>query len=376
MIERAVKIEDLIKKGKVLIIYGARRVGKTTILRDFINRCDLRVKFDSGDNIRTRQILNSGDFRLLNEYVEGYDIIAIDEAQEVKDIGKGLKIIVDNNPDIAVIATGSSSFHLAQQTGEPLTGRKRTMMLYPFSQFELLTILNKGELKEKLDDFLIFGSYPEVILAEKREDKIEFLVEMVNSYLLKDILSLENLRGADQIMNLLKLLAFQAGSEVSFNELATNIKLDVKTIIKYIDLLEKGFVIKRLSPFSRNLRSEITKKSKYYFYDNGVRNAIILQFNKMRDRNDIGLLFENFSLIERMKFHSHKRRFLNSWFWRTYGGGEVDLVEEMDGKLSAYEMKWNENAKYKFPGQFLQEYECVKCRIINRSNYFNFVTGQ
>jgi len=373
MIDRMINIKNLLKQQKVLIIYGPRRVGKTTLLNDFVSNSDKKIKFDSGDNIRTQSILNSSDFRTINDYISGYDILAIDEAQQIKGIGMGLKILVDNNPNLSIIATGSSSFNLSQKISEPLTGRKNTVMLYPFYQKELLNLYNKFELKENLEEFLIYGLYPEVILANNKNQKKDILLELVNSYLLKDVLSLENIRGAEQIFNLLKLLAFQVGSEVSYNEIASNIKMDVKTVIKYIDLLEKGFIIYRHSPLSRNLRSEITKKSKYYFLDTGIRNGIILQFNEFGYRNDIGQLFENFIMTERLKYRVYNKTYKNMYFWRKYQSGEIDLVEEGDGKFDAYEIKWSKKAKVKKQKSFFETYTNSTFNVIDSNNYLDFV---
>ncbi len=373
MIDRMINIKNLLKQQKVLIIYGPRRVGKTTLLNDFVSNSDKKIKLDSGDNIRTRSILNSSDFRTINDYISGYDILAIDEAQQIKGIGMGLKILVDNNPNLSIIATGSSSFNLSQKISEPLTGRKNTVMLYPFYQKELLNLYNKFELKENLEEFLIYGLYPEVILANNKNQKKDILLELVNSYLLKDVLSLENIRGAEQIFNLLKLLAFQVGSEVSYNEIASNIKMDVKTVIKYIDLLEKGFIIYRHSPLSRNLRSEITKKSKYYFLDTGIRNGIILQFNEFGYRNDIGQLFENFIMTERLKYRVYNKTYKNMYFWRKYQSGEIDLVEEGDGKFDAYEIKWSKKAKVKKQKSFFETYTNSTFNVIDSNNYLDFV---
>lgn len=374
MILRAINISELIQKGKILVIYGARRTGKTTLLNDYLKKTDLKYKLDSGDNIRVQQVLSTQDFSLINDYVSGYDLIAIDEAQQIPNIGMGLKIIVDNHPEIFVIVTGSSSFDLSQTIGEPLTGRKRTSTLYTFSQEELLSKYNKFELKEELWNFLIFGSYPEAALADKKEDKIEIINELVDSYLLKDILSFERVKSQKHLLNLLKLLAFQVGSEVSLNELAVNLGVDVKTVGRYLDLLEKSFIIKKLGGFSRNLRNEVTSKAKYYFEDNGIRNGIIMNFNSIDLRNDIGQLFENFMFIERQKFHSNRRNFLNNYFWRTYTGKEIDLVEDKEGQLTAFEFKWSKNARTKKQKEFVDNYNPVNYYFINESNYLEYIT--
>jgi len=266
---------NLLKKNKVLVIYGPRRVGKTTLLNNFLKKTKFKYKLDSGDNIKTQEIISSQDFDKILSYVENYELLAIDEAQRIPAVGLGLKIIVDQRENIYIVVTGSSSFDLSQQVGEPLTGRKRTIILYPLSQKELYFQYNKYELKEKLEEFLIFGSYPEIMISKNKEEKIEILNELVNSYLLKDILSLEKVKSPKVLLDLLKLLAFQVGKEVSLNELSNSLKIDVKTVGRYLDLLEKSFVIKRINGFSRNLRREVTKKAKYYFIDNGVRNGVI-----------------------------------------------------------------------------------------------------
>ena len=375
MIKRAYNINELIKPNKVLIIYGPRRVGKTTFLESFLKDTTLKYKIDSGDNIRVRQILGSQDFKQIFEYIEGYELYAIDEAQQVPSIGTALKILVDNIKGIHIIATGSSSFDLSSMTGEPLTGRKTTILIYPFAQKELLTLYNRFELKERLEDFLIFGSYPDVINAASKKEKIEVLEELIGSYLLKDVLALDNLKSSKTLMDILKLLAFQVGNLVSFNEIAINLRIDVKTVAKYLDVLEKTFVIKKLGGFSRNLRNEITAKSKYYFVDNGIRNAVVSQFNTLENRNDTGMLWENFIFMERIKKLTYERIMpVSFYFWRTYDGKEVDLVEENEGILSSYEFKWS---KYKNNNKTRElwnsAYPDAPLSVINNENYLDFV---
>jgi len=367
--QRELNLENNIQKNKVLIIYGARRVGKTTLLKNFLKATTLKYKLDNGDNIRLQELLQSQDFNRIKEYVEGYELIAIDEAQQVPNIGMALKIIVDQVKDIHVIVTGSSSFDLSQKVGEPLTGRKKTFILYPFSQSEMRIQYNKHELKEKLDDFLVFGSYPDVVLAKTKKEKIDILNELVDSYLLKDILTLDSIKFSKKLLDLLKSLAFQVGNLVSLNELSQQVGLDVKTIDRYLDLLEKGFVIKRLGGFSRNLRNEITNKSKYYFLDNGIRNALVSQFNSLDKRDDIGALFENFLIMDRMKSNNLAS---NYYFWRNYEGKEIDLIEEEDGILYAYEFKWNKS-RVNPPKNFINEYKSSKFEVINKDNYLDFL---
>jgi len=373
MIKRAYELERLIKPGKVLVIYGPRRVGKTTLLNDFLSRTPLKYKLDSGDNISTQNILGSRDFSLISEYVSGYELIAIDEAQQIPGIGMGLKIIVDQHPDMVVIATGSSSFDLAGAVGEPLTGRKTTATLYPVAQMELLSLYNRHELRERLEEFLVFGSYPEVVTARSRREKIEVLQELVDSYLLKDVLRLDRIKGSKVLLDLLKLVAFQVGSQVSLNELATQVGLDVKTVGRYLDIFEKAFVLKRIGGFSRNLRKEVVSKAKYYFLDNGIRNAVISQYNPLDSRNDTGQLWENFLVSERLKKCEYKDIYGSCYFWRTYDGQELDWVEEREGKLLGYEFKWSGRNRSKPPREWLKTYDNAELRIIDRENYLDFI---
>ncbi len=372
MIKRAYDLEKLIRPNKVLIIYGSRRVGKTTLLMDFLNHTKLKYKLDSGDNIRTQQVLSSQDFTKILEYASDYELIAIDEAPQIPNVGMGLKIIVDQLPGIMVIATGSSSFDLAGAIGEPLTGRKTTISLYPLTHQELLSLYNRYEIKEKLDELLIYGSYPEIITAKTRRDKIAALEEIVASYLLKDVLALDRIKGSKVLLDLLKLIAFQTGSLVSLTELATQIKLDVKTVGRYLDIFEKAFVIKRIGGFSRNLRKEIVSKAKYYFLDNGIRNAVISQFNPLDSRNDIGILWENFMVTERIRKCAYQDIYGSFYFWRTYDGQEIDLIEEREGKLFGYEFKWSVK-KEQIPRDWIKSYPNAEFKIINRENYLEFI---
>ncbi len=365
-------VKNLIPKNKVLIIYGSRRVGKTTLLMEILKSSNLKYKIDSGDNIKINEILSSGNFTLLSEYVEGFEIVAIDEAQEIRGIGKGLKILVDNNPDLKLIATGSSSFDLSQNVGEPLTGRKKVLKLFPFSQGELLNEFTAFELKDKLHEYLIFGSYPEIVLSTTKQEKTEILEEIVGSYLLKDILSLEKIRNPKVLFNLLKLLSFQIGSLVSIHELATQLHIDSKTVNRYLDLLEKTFIIFKISAFSSNPRKEISKKNKYYFFDNGIRNGIIMQFAPLDLRNDIGQLWENFMVSELYKKTSYLKLFRQMYFWRNYNGQEIDLIFEKDGKLEAFEFKWKKQ-NGKIPKDFVNKYGNIDYTVVNQSNYLEYL---
>lgn len=381
-------LSKYLKPGKVLVIFGPRQVGKTTLIKDFLSNYPKKYKLDTGENISTQQALGSfimGDsltgvhklgtrnIEELKEYIAGYDLIAIDEAQNIPGVGTTLKIMVDHFPEIQVIATGSASFELAGQVGEPLTGRKTTITLFPIAQMELKKLYNQHELKNKLEEFLIFGGYPEVVATEGRAEKEKILRELTDSYLLKDILALERVKSSKILLDLLRMLAFQLTKEVSLTELGTNLGIDYKTVARYIDLLEKSFIIFNLRGFSGNLRKEIRKKSKYYFYDNGVRNALIANFNKLELRNDIGELWENFCFMERFKKQSYQQVSLNQYFWREKTSEkEIDLIEEREGELFAYEFKWQDE-KIKPPKGWVENYPDGSYKVISAKNYLEFM---
>ena len=366
-------MENRLVPNKALIIYGPRQSGKTTLLKDFLSKIKLKFKLDSGDNITTQHTLGSQDFAVLKEYAAGYDIIAIDEAQKIKGIGQGLKILIDQVPGIRIIAAGSSSFELAGQVGEPLTGRKHTLTLYPVAQMELTQLHNSHEMKELMPEWLVYGGYPEVLTTKNKKEKARLLEEIVHSYLLKDILELEKVKNSKTLLDILRLLAFQVGSEVSLSEIGRQVGVDYKTVARYLDLFEKSFILFNLRGFSKNLRKEMTKKSKYFFYDNGVRNAIISNFNPLDIRNDTGQLWENFVFIERIKKRSYKDIFANCYFWRTWDQKEIDLVEERGGRLFGYEIKWS-NAKIKPPAEWQATYKNAGYEVITKDNYLNFVS--
>lgn len=374
-ITRIHNLNKIFKPNKVLIIYGARRVGKTTIVKEFIkNNPQLKSRLDSGDDIRIQHLLSNPNLKKLKEYAEGYDLIAIDEAQNIANIGATLKLMIDHLPKLKIIATGSSSFELSGQVGEPLTGRKITLNLYPISELELKKIYNKQESKELLEDRLIYGSYPEIITAKSKKQKIQLLQELTNSYLFKDILALENIKNSKKLVDLLRLIAFQIGNEVSQTELGKQLALDQKTVSRYLDLLEKSFILYNLRGFSKNLRKEIVKKSKYYFYDIGVRNAVISNFNELELRNDVGQLWENFIVIERAKKRHYKNIAANDFFWRTWDQQEIDLVEEREGKIFGYEIKCSKrSSSIASRNKWLESYEEAQYKIINPENYLNFI---
>jgi len=366
-------LSKYLKPNKAVVIYGPRQVGKTTLIQDYLSDCKMKYKLTSGENIKVQNIFNSQDFDAIKEYAQDYELIVIDEAQKIKGIGQGLKILVDHVPGIKIIATGSSSFELAGQIGEPLTGRKKTLNLFPVSQIELSQLYNPSEIKEKLSEWLIYGCYPEVVATKNINKKKELLEEVSQSYLLKDILELEKVKSSKILLDMLRLLAFQVGNEVSLTEIAQQVGIDYKTVARYLDLFEKSFVIYNLRGYSKNLRKEVTRKSKYYFYDNGIRNAIISNFNSLELRNDIGSLWENFIFMERLKKRGYRNIFANCYFWRTWDQKEIDLIEEREGKLYGYEIKWREE-KLKPPKDWIENYKNADFKVITKKNYLEFVS--
>jgi predicted AAA+ superfamily ATPase len=326
----------------------------------------------TGDDIIIHQAIGSQDLNTLKSICEGYELIAIDEAQKIPNIGVAIKLMVDQIPGIRVIATGSSSFELAGQVGEPLTGRKTSLFLYPISHIELLKHFNRFELKQNIQDYLIYGSYPAILAAGNKADKLRLLEEITGSYLFRDILSFERIKSPQLLLDLLRMIAFQIGSEVSVNELSRKLSIDNKTVKKYLELLEKSFILFNLRGYSGNLRKEITKQSKYYFYDNGIRNALIANFNSIGLRNDVGQLWENFLVVERLKKQHYKSIYANNFFWRSWSGQEVDFVEEREGKLFGYEFKWSAD-KVKQPKLWLETYPQSTFEIINKEKYLDFI---
>ena len=366
------ELPKLVTPGKVVIIYGPRRVGKTTILKEFQKTIVKPHRFENGEDIRFREVLESQSIETLKNYLQGYDLLIIDEAQRINNVGLGLKLLVDHLPHLKIIVTGSASFDLANKVGEPLTGRKVTRVLYPISQSEIGAGKPKQELKDQLEDFLTYGSYPELLSVSNRNDKIDYLREISGSYLFKDILELERVKSSKSLLDILRLLSFQIGNDISLTEIGSQVGLDYKTVARYLDLLEKAFVIKGLGGFSKNLRKEISKSKRYYFLDVGIRNAIISNFNEIGARNDVGQLWENFLLSERLKQNNYSRAYCNQFFWRTYQQEEVDLLEESDGKLNAFEFKYDSNnSKGKKP--FLAAYPNSSFQVINKDNYLEWL---
>ena len=375
MIPRNIEIQivDRIKQtNKIIVVYGARQVGKTTLIKYLIKSQFKKVLEVNADQKRYQDILSSTDLVQLKRLVSGYNLLFIDEAQRIPNIGINLKIIHDNIPDLKIIATGSSSFELANKISEPLTGRTWTYTLFPISILEWRELYNPFEIDEKLPEFLMYGMYPEIFSYKNELDKMDYLKELINSFLYKDLLELSQIKNSGKIYDLLRLLAYQIGSPVSYNELGKKLGLSTDTVISYIDLLEKVFVIYRMPGFSKNLRKEVTKNKKIYFYDVGVRNALIEDFTPPDKRPDIGHLWENFIISERIKRNGYLRAHLNSFFWRTYTGAELDYVEQGAGKLVGVEIKWG-NKIVKAPKSWLENYIEADFRTVNSENYQDFV---
>jgi len=369
-------LQDTIEKrmfaGKAIIVTGARQVGKSTLFRMILegrNESTLQLNCDEPE---VREMLTQANTQELNLLIGSNRIVVIDEAQRVENIGMTLKRITDNFPGIQLLVTGSSSFELQNKLNEPLTGRKFEYHLYPLSTGELLASQGLLSVKQSLENRLIFGSYPDVLNHE--EDSKELLHNLANSYLYKDLLNLEGIRRPALLHKLLTALALQVTSEVSYNELAQTVGTDNKTVEKYIDLMEKCYIIFKLNGFSRNLRTELKRAKKIYFYDNGIRNAILQNFAPLSLRQDAGALWENFIISERIKANHYNGRYANSYFWRTNQQQEIDYIEECDGQFSLFEMKWNaKRANTKFPSTFLSTYDVKESVIITPENWMEWV---
>lgn len=360
-------------RPKVIILYGPRQSGKTTLVTSLLLRgIDPKaIAAYNGDDLRDREVLGKPDLAALKKAIGGRKYLFVDEAQRIPDIGLTLKLLYDSLK-IRIIASGSSSFDLASRVSEPLTGRSATIHLYPLSLDEIASGPADQRLADDLEELLRYGSYPAVVTAGSHEEKERYLYDLVNTYLYKDVLAFESVRKPQKVVDLLVLLALQLGSEVSTAELAKHLALSKVVVEKYLDILEKMFVIVRLRGLSRNLRKEIYKSSKYYFVDTGLRNALIRNFNPLNLRSDAGAMFENFILIERMKALNNAGKFGNFYFWRTYDQKEIDIIEERGGKLRGYEVKWGQ-VKVRSPREFLEAYRGATFDVITKENYRGFI---
>ncbi|MCY4343248.1 MAG: ATP-binding protein [Gammaproteobacteria bacterium] len=368
------RLQKSVTANRVVVLYGPRRVGKTTLIREYHRRHDPEALLVSGEDIAVREYLESQSLAKLRAFVGRRQTLIVDEAQHVREIGLNLKLLADHVDGLRIIATGSSSFDLAQQAGEPLTGRKVTLLLLPLAQLELQGVETAHETRAQLEMRLVYGSYPEVVLMASSEDREIYLRELISSYLFRDILQLEGVRHADKLLRLVQLLAFQVGREASLSELGSQLGMSRNTVGRYLDLLEKAYVIYGRVGFSRNLRKEIAKSRRYYFYDNGIRNGLVNNFNPLSLRDDAGLLWENYVQAERLKFNLYTGRFAQSYFWRTYDRQEIDLVEERGGELRAAEMKWSARSSARPPKGWRDAYPGSSFRVVGPENYLDFIS--
>lgn len=357
--------------GKIIVILGPRQSGKTTLLKKIETKLPVKLLWLNGDDPEVRQRLNGISIRNLQQYLSGEKWVFFVEAQRIENVGLLLKIINDNIPDLQVIATGSSAFELSDHIKEPLTGRKWEYILYPLSFGEMVRYSGLREEQSALENRMVFGYYPELVTSS--HNKRELLAQLTDSYLYKDILTLDQIKKTSKIENLLNALAFQMGNEVSYNELSQLVGLDKETVEKYIHCLEQVFIVFRLPSFNRNLRNELKRSRKIYFYDNGIRNMIIANLAPLNNRQDTGALWENFMISERVKYTHYHGIYANRYFWRTHTQQEIDYIEDIDGQLYAYKFKWNPVKKVRFSKSFLQAYENAKTAVIQRDNFFDFL---
>lgn len=373
MIKRALQgvLEAKVDYKKAIVVLGPRQVGKTTLISQIAASLNGDYLYINGDDPAVRLAWTNPTLAFINNYIGNYKVVVFDEAQRLENIGLSAKMIIDAKKDVQLFISGSSALEIASKINEPLTGRKWEYRLYPLSWNELKEHYSFAKIQPRLEEFLITGMYPDVITNPLNAK--ETLTNLAGSYLYKDILESGGIRRPDALLKLLQALAWQVGNEVSYNELSQIAGIDKATVISYIDLLEKAFVIFRLNPFARNLRNEISTSRKIYFYDNGVRNTIINNFAPITQRNDIGALWENFIISERKKNLAYSGFYGNTYFWRNTARAEIDYIEEQDGKITVFEIKWNPKVKVKFPSAFLEKYNPEITRIINSDNYWEFL---
>lgn len=363
--------KNIIRKlqpNKVVIVFGARRVGKTVLVKEILSKINEPVLSLNGEDINVHDKLANRSIENYKQILGSFKLLYIDEAQKIPEIGLKLKLMIDGIDDLKIIISGSSSFDINKDAGEPLTGRKYSFNLFTLSENEFNQVENSVIKLDKVRERMVFGNYPELIHIQDRKDKIDYLNEMVSSYLLKDILIFENIKNSQKIFNLLRLIAFQIGGEVSLQELGKQLGISKNTVEKYLDLLSKVFILHKVEGFSRNLRKEITKNSRWYFLDNGIRNAVIANFNPIQSRNDIGALWENYMISERLKYQEYTGLSSNNYFWRTYDQQEIDWVEERDGSIFGYEFKWKES-KVTVPKQWKNAYPDSSFTVITQNSF-------
>lgn len=363
-----------LRPNKVVLLIGPRRVGKTVFIKNFVNGLSIdKCLILNGDDVLDMALLKERSVPNYKRLLEGKEYLIIDEAQHIPDIGMILKLIVDSIDGIKVIASGSSAFDLYHQVGEPLVGRKSTLYLYPLAQMEISKLEDFRTTFINREERLIFGSYPELDQYPNWKDKEGYLKEVMNDYLLKDILIYDGLKNSDKLFSLLKLIAFQVGKEVSLDELGRQLGMSKNTVERYLDLLAKVFVVYKVSGFSKNLRKEVSKSSRWYFYDNGVRNAIIQNFNRLDMRMDVGELWENYLASERLKYQSYHQINCNNYFWRTYDQQEIDWVEEEGDQLRGFEFKYQLNKSIKPPAAWSKAYPEASFEVIHQDNYLDWI---
>ncbi|SDG04095.1 hypothetical protein SAMN05421827_10313 [Pedobacter terrae] len=365
-------ILNKIGKNKVILIFGTRRVGKTWLVESIIKEANINHLSLNGEDQDVQVLLSTRTAANYKRVLGDAKLLIIDEAQVIPEIGKILKLLIDTFKDLTIIASGSSTFDLSNQTGEPLTGRSLTYYLYPIAQVELDKQENALQTAQNLEERLIFGSYPELFHLNSLAEKAQYLTELVKSYLLKDILMYENIQNSAKLLELLKLIAYQVGSEVSIDEISRTLGISKNTVDRYLDLLSKVFIIYKVGGYSNNLRKEVTKSSKWYFYDNGIRNAIVNDFRLLALRNDQGILWENYCFSERIKKMEYEQQNSTYYFWRTYDQQEIDLIEINNGEILAADFKWG-NQKKKIPGFFAKNYAQASFSVINKENYLDFI---
>ena len=365
-------IQKKLQPNKVVVLLGARRVGKTKLIKKIIENLNEKYLFLNGDDVESHNLLESQSTANFNRLLGDTRFLVIDEAQEIPNIGKKLKLMVDTIPNLKVLVTGSSAFEINNQIGEPLVGRMKTINLYPISQIEFSKTENYLETRNNLEDRLIFGSYPELSKIINREDKISYLKEIVNTQLLRDIFAFEGIKKRDKIIALLQIIAFRTGSEISLESIGRDLQISKNTVEKYLDLFSKVFIIYSVSGFSKNRDNEITKMKKWYFVDNGIRNAIINSFNPLNMREDVGKLWENYLNSERIKKLNYQENHVLDYFWRTHTRQEIDRIEVKNEQIAAFEYKYGKS-KSKIPTEFAKSYPDATFEIINQDNYLDYI---